>query len=58
MVWFYISGFVIILGAEVNAEMEHQTAKDSTTGPPQPKGQRDAYVADDLGEALGKENPS
>lgn len=56
LMWFYITGFVIMLGAEVNAEIEHQTARDSTTGPAKPIGQRGAYVADDVGEAKGKED--
>jgi len=56
LLWFYITGFVIMLGAEVNAEIEHQTARDSTTGPPQPIGQRGAFVADDVGEAKGKQD--
>ena len=36
----------MIVGAELNAEMEHQTAVDSTTGPPQPLGERGARMAD------------
>jgi membrane protein len=47
--WFYLGGFAVVLGAEVNAEMEHQTAVDTTDGPPEPMGQRGAYVADTLG---------
>ncbi len=54
LMWFYITGFVIMLGAEVNAEIEHQTAKDTTTGAPEPMGQRGAYVADDLGDSADK----
>jgi len=50
MMWLYVSAFVVLLGAEINAEIEHQTAKDSTTGPPRPLGRRGAYVADMLGE--------
>ena len=46
MLWLMISATMIIIGAELNAEAEHQTAKDSTEGHPQPKGQRGAYVAD------------
>ena len=46
MFWFYISAFVVLLGAELNAEMELQTARDTTTGPPRPMGERGAYVAD------------
>ena len=54
MIWLYISSFVVLLGAEVNAEMEHQTAKDSTVGPPQPMGERGAVKADTLGERRAK----
>jgi membrane protein len=50
LMWFWISALVVLLGAELNAEMEHQTRKDTTTGPPKPLGQRDAYVADHVGE--------
>ena len=46
MFWFYVSAFVVLLGAELNAEMELQTARDTTTGPPRPMGKRGAYVAD------------
>jgi membrane protein len=49
LMWFYLTGFVIVLGAEINAEMEHQTAVDTTKGPPAPMGERGAYVADTLG---------
>ncbi|MGE0745520.1 MAG: YihY/virulence factor BrkB family protein [Rhodospirillales bacterium] len=46
LMWLYISAFVVLMGAELNAEMEMQTARDTTTGPPQPMGRRRAYVAD------------
>lgn len=46
MLWFYLGSYAILLGAELNAEMEHQTACDSTIGPEKPLGQRGAYVAD------------
>lgn len=49
MMWIYISSYVVIVGAELNAEMEHQTRKDSTVGPDRPMGERGAYVADTLG---------
>jgi membrane protein len=49
LMWFYLMGFTIVLGAEINAEMEHQTAVDTTEGPPAPMGERGAYVADTLG---------
>lgn len=51
MTWFYLSSFVILIGAEINAEMEHQTSKDSTTGPDKPMGKRNARMADTLGES-------
>jgi membrane protein len=50
MIWFYITAFIILLGAELNAELEHQTAKDSTTKAPRPMGERGAHMADTLGE--------
>lgn len=49
LLWFYLSSFFVMLGAEVNAEMEHQTARDTTEGTPRPMGRRGAYVADTLG---------
>lgn len=49
IMWFYLMGFTIVLGAEINAEIEHQTAVDTTEGPPAPMGKRGAYVADTLG---------
>ena len=44
--WLYVSAFVVCLGAELNAELEHQTYRDSTTGPARPAGSRGAFVAD------------
>lgn len=49
LMWFYLTGFTIVLGGEINAEMEHQTAVDTTDGPPAPMGHRGAYVADTVG---------
>ena len=49
LMWFWLSAFVVILGAELNAEIEHQTARDSTVGRDRPMGERDAYVADTVG---------
>jgi len=46
MMWFYVTVYVVLLGAELNAELELQTARDSTGGPPKPIGRRGAYVAD------------
>lgn len=46
MLWLYLTAFLILLGAEVDAELEHQTRRDTTTHPEKPLGQRDAHVAD------------
>lgn len=46
LTWMYLSAYVFLFGAELNAELEHQTVKDSTTGRPQPLGKRGAWVAD------------
>jgi membrane protein len=51
MIWAWLSVSVILLGGELNAEMEHQTARDTTTGAPQPMGLRGAEMADTLGAA-------
>jgi len=49
MVWIWLSVVIVLLGAELNAEMEHQTVKDSTDGPPLPLGARGAHMADHVG---------
>jgi membrane protein len=54
MMWLYVSALVVLLGAELNSELEHQTAVDTTTGGTRPMGRRGAIVADSLGEASGK----
>ena len=51
MFWLYLTAFVVLVGAELNAEMELQTAKDTTAGPEQPLGERDAHAADHVAEA-------
>jgi membrane protein len=48
LMWLWLSAFVVLLGAELNAEMEHQTERDSTTGAPEPRGRRGAQVADEV----------
>ncbi|TCR66920.1 YihY/virulence factor BrkB family protein [Rhizobium sp. BK376] len=50
MVWVWISVIILIVGAELNAELEHQTLRDSTTGSPLPMGDRGAFVADTVGK--------
>jgi membrane protein len=44
--WLFLSAFAVLLGAELNAELELQTRRDTTVGRPQPLGRRGAYVAD------------
>jgi len=51
MFWLYLTAFVVLVGAELNAEMELQTAKDTTAGPEQPLGERDAHAADNVAES-------
>ena len=48
LTWLYLSAYVFVVGAELNSEIEHQTAKDSTTGPPEPLGARGAWAADNV----------
>ena len=49
MIWLWISTIVVLLGAELNAEIEHQTARDSTIGAEKPLGARGAVMADTVG---------
>jgi membrane protein len=46
MTWIWISAMIVLLGGELNAELEQQTEKDTTTGAPMPMGQRGAFKAD------------
>lgn len=50
LLWLYLGAYAILLGAELDAELEHQTARDTTTGPEKPMGRRGAYVADNVAE--------
>ena len=51
MTWIWLSAMVILLGAKIDAEMEHQTTHDTTIGRSKPMGQRGARMADTVGEA-------
>ncbi len=50
MLWLWILWVVVLLGAQLNSEIEHQTARDSTTGRPKPLGRRGATMADTVGQ--------
>jgi membrane protein len=49
MIWVWFSVMVVLMGAELNSEIEHQTALDSTVGPTKPMGERGAVMADSVG---------
>ena len=62
LTWMYLSAYVFLFGAELNAELEHQTGEDSTTGQPQALGERGAWAADHVagqkGDAEAEVGPS
>ena len=49
LMWFYVSAYAVLIGGELNAELEHQTTIDSTVGPDRPLGERGAVMADQVG---------
>jgi membrane protein len=53
MMWMWLSTIVVLIGAELNSEIEHQTAQDTTVGPAKPLGARGAVMADTVGPAMG-----
>jgi len=50
LLWLYLTALVVIVGAEINCELERQTERDTTVGPDRPMGTRSATAADTLGE--------
>jgi len=54
LLWLWISAYAVLLGAEINAESEQQTIRDSTQGPPRPLGQRGAVKADSIPESASR----
>ena len=54
LIWFYLSTYSIVIGALLNAELEHQTRCDTTVGPEKPMGSRGAHVADTLGKTFDR----
>lgn len=53
LTWLWLSAFIVLLGALLDAETEAQTARDSTVGPDRPMGERGAVKADQLGKVRG-----
>lgn len=53
MMWLFVGAFAVLLGAQLNAETERQTVRDTTAGEPRPIGRRDAHAADTVGPAAG-----
>jgi membrane protein len=51
MFWLYLTAVIVLVGAELNTEMELQTARDTTAGPSRPMGERDAHAADHVAES-------
>jgi len=51
LTWIYLSAYALVFGGELNSEIEHQTARDSTTGKPLPMGRRGAWAADNVADS-------
>lgn len=51
LTWLFLSSYLLVFGAELNSELEHQTRRDTTTGPERPIGSRDAWSADHVAGA-------
>ena len=51
LMWFLLSAYAVLIGAEINAEMERQTRKDTTSGSEKSMGRRGAHAADTVGES-------
>lgn len=51
LTWLWLSAYIVLLGAELNSEIEHQTRRDTTRGADKPLGERGATMADTVGES-------
>ncbi len=58
LTWLWLTAFLVLLGAQLDAEIEAQTRKDSTVGVDKPMGERGAVKADTLGEVFGSDQNS
>ncbi len=54
LTWLYLTSFVVLLGAQINAEAERQTKRDTTDDGGKPMGERGAFAADTVGKSYGK----
>ncbi len=54
LLWMYLTSYIVLLGAEINSEAEHQTTADTTRGDPRPMGARGAVKADDVATGAGR----
>jgi membrane protein len=57
LMWLYISALTVLIGAELNAELERQTKRDTTEDPEKPMGTRGANAADTLGPSREEMRP-
>jgi membrane protein len=55
LTWLWLSAFIVLLGALLDAELEALTKRDSTVGDDRPMGERGAVKADTLGASIGEE---
>ncbi len=55
MTWLWLSATIVLAGAEFNAELEHQTTRDTTLGRPKPLGARGAAMADNVGRSMAED---
>ena len=56
LLWLYVSAYIVLLGAELNSEIEHQTAEDTTVGYARPLGERGAFMADSVGKSRSEKD--
>lgn len=57
LMWLYISALTVLVGAEMNSELERQTKRDTTDGPEKPMGARGANSADTVGPSREEMRP-
>jgi membrane protein len=58
LTWLYLSSYILLFGAELNSELEHQTTADTTAGADQPVGARGAWAADHVAADQGADDKS